>query len=94
MTLSSTELIKAREAASVLLEELGLDAYLFEVEPQNEHYELKIECACESNGGWATVSLTVPKDKMLQGFDDAAIKRQLYAYWAKKLASCKKRAGA
>jgi hypothetical protein len=90
MTLSSKELIIAREAATVILEELGLDAYLFEVEPQDAHYELKVECACETDGGWASISLTVPRDKLLKGFDDQDIKRQLFEYWAKKLASCKK----
>lgn len=33
MTLSITELARAREASAALLDELGLDAYLFESNP-------------------------------------------------------------
>lgn len=91
MTLSVEELVIVREAANAILEELELDAYLFEVEPQNSHYELLVECACETNGGWASLSLTVPKDMMLAGFDDANIKRQLFEYWNKKLSACKRK---
>ena len=65
MTLSVEELVIAREAANAFLEELDLDAYIFEIEPKNTHYELRVECACETDGGWASVSLTLPKAMML-----------------------------
>ena len=93
MTLSAEELVNIRDAATAILEELELDAYLFEVEPQNSHYDLHVECASETNGGWASVSLTLPKDKLLSGFDDADVKRQLFAYWNKKLSACKRKKG-
>jgi hypothetical protein len=91
MIISAEELVAVREAANAILEELKLDAYLFEIEPQDSHYELLVECACESDGGWVSVSLTLPKDKMLAGFDDANIRQQLFAYWNKKLSVCKRR---
>ena len=91
MTLSAEELVTVREAANAILEELKLDAYLFEVEPQDAHYELILECASETNGGWASVSLTLPKDKLLSGFDNADVKRQLFEYWNKKLSACKRK---
>ena len=91
MTVTTEELVMAREAANAILDELGLDAYIFEVEPKNAHYELKVECACDIDGGWASISLTVPKEKMLTGFDDLKIKRQLFEYWDKKLAACKRK---
>ena len=93
MILTTEELVIAREAANAILEELGLDAYLFEVEPQNAHYELKVECACEIDGGWVSTTLTVPKEKMLAGFDDMKIKHQLFEFWSKKLAPCKRKEG-
>lgn len=91
MTLSAEELILAREAANVILEELELDAYLFEVEAEDAHYHLIIECACQTNGGWADITLTMPKDQLLAGFSDAKLKQQLFAYWNKKLAACKRK---
>ena len=91
MTLSAEELVNVREAANAILEELELDAYLFEVEPHDAHYELLVECASETNGGWAVVSLALPKEKLLTGFDDADVKRQVFAYWNKKLAACKRK---
>lgn len=93
MTVTTEELVMAREAAKAILEELGLDAYLFEVEPQDAHYELKVECACETDGGWVSITLTVPKEKMLTGFDDLKVKHQLFEYWSKKLAACKRKEG-
>lgn len=93
MSLSTDELVTAREVARTILEELELDAYLFEIEPQNAHYALLVECACETDGGWALVSLTLPKDKVLEGFDDPHVRQQLFAYWNKKLSACKRKTG-
>jgi hypothetical protein len=91
MTLSTEELISAREAASAILDELRLDAYIFEVEPQKAHYEIKVECACETDGGWASITLTVPQEQMLSGFNDTKLKQKLFQYWNKKLAPCKRK---
>ncbi len=92
MKFTTEELVKAREAANAILEELGLDAYIFGVEPHDDgHYALKVECACETDGGWASITLTVPKKKMLTGFDDPTVKSHLFEYWNKKLAACKRK---
>lgn len=87
MPLSSTELIQAREAAAELLEELGLDAYLFEVEPRNSQWELRVECAIEE--GWETMTLSVPKVLLLAGRNDAAARQRLLTDWRERLAACK-----
>lgn len=89
MSLSTMELVKARETANTILEELRLDAYLFEIEPHNETWELTIECACAIDGSWKTVSLQVPKQLLLDGFDDDLARRHLFEYWKKKLVLCK-----
>lgn len=89
MALSITELAKARDSAKAILEELQLDAYVFELEPVDENWELTIECACEIDGGWETVKLQVPKRMLLGSFDDVNAKEQLFEYWKKKLADCK-----
>ena len=91
MVLSTLELAKAREAASAILEELQLDAYIYEVEPQNGDWELKIECACDIDGGWETITLKVPKQMLLDSDRTHSAKKSLFAYWKKKLNRCKLR---
>ena len=89
MSLSILELAKARDSASRILAELRLDAYLYAVEPRDGTWELKIECACEIDGGWEMVNLQIPKRMLLDDFDDENAKQDLYDYWKKKLSACK-----
>jgi len=90
-TLSTLELARARVNASAILEELQLDAYIYEVEPHEGDWEIKIECACEINGDWEMISLKVPKDMLLDSDHENTAKASLYAYWKKKLHRCKQR---
>lgn len=48
MRLSEKELNEARDTVQTLLEQLGLAAYLFEVEPRTDHWEVRVECAPDS----------------------------------------------
>jgi hypothetical protein len=89
LSLSTSDLVKARETANTILEELQLDAYIFEVEPRNDNWELKIECACEIDGSWKSFTLQVPKQMLMDGFDDDTVKQRLLEYWKKKLVTCK-----
>lgn len=57
MKLTSTELMQARDTVQSLLEQIGLKAYLFEVEPRGEHWEVRIECA--PNSGWQSSVLNI-----------------------------------
>jgi hypothetical protein len=91
MSLSTLDLAKARFNANAILEELQLDAYIYEVEPHNGDWELKIECACNVDGGWEMITLKVPKDMLLESDQVHSAKESLYAYWKKKLESCKLR---
>ncbi len=90
MSLSTIDLITARETANTILEDMRLDAYIFEVEPRNENWELTIECACEIDGGWKRITLRVHKKMLLQSFIDEDVKRDLFNYWEKRLVDCKK----
>lgn len=89
MTISTVDFVKAREAASAILEELQLDAYLFEVEPKDDVWEIIVECASEVDGGWATVTLQISNKMMLDGLDNDVAKGRFYQYWKKQLAMCK-----
>ena len=85
MVVSASELIAAREATARLLDRLGLDAYLFEVEPGETRWTVRVECAVD--GGWETVSLPFDRQAVLGEFDD---KRQqaLLRQWRDRLLAC------
>jgi hypothetical protein len=91
MSISTLDLAKARESANAILKELQLDAFIYEVEPRDDVWELTVECACEVDGGWQTIMLKVPKRMLLDSFDDDKAKQQLFEYWKKMLADCKLR---
>lgn len=87
MALSTIDFVKARDTVAQLLEELALEAYLFEVEPRNSHWEVKVECAIEE--GWETVTLSIPKEVLLASADDKVIRKQVLEEWRARLAACK-----
>ncbi|HEY5601628.1 MAG TPA: hypothetical protein VIM41_00815 [Gammaproteobacteria bacterium] len=91
MLLTTLDLAKARFNASAILDELRLDAYIYEVEPHDGDWELKIECACDVDGGWEMITLKVPKDMLLDSDHVHSAKESLYAYWKQKLDCCKLR---
>ena len=87
MTLSVVELARVREEVAQLLDELRLDAYLFEVEPQNAHWEVKIECAVTE--GWETFRLTAEKQNLLRARDNIETHKQLLNDWRSALTACR-----
>ena len=89
MTLSIIELAKARDTIAELLDELRLDAYLFEIEPRDEQWELKVDCAVAADGAWESITLLVPKEMLLLSRDDAAIRQRMLTEWRGRLAACK-----
>ncbi|MEJ2141755.1 MAG: hypothetical protein P8Y24_05270 [Gammaproteobacteria bacterium] len=87
MTISSAELAEIREVTSKLLDELQLEAYLFEVEPRDELWELNVECAIDN--GWETFKLKVNKDYFQHADDDAVFHHLLINEWREALSACK-----
>lgn len=87
MQLSMVDLARSREIITALLDDLRLDAYLFEVEPGEDQWQVSIECAVE--GGWETVRLAVAKDLLLRCATDAAVRRSLLARWREVLSACR-----
>ncbi len=88
MTISTMELAEAKEATAALLGDLGLAAFLFEVEPRAGRWEVRVECAIES--GWQTVVLDVASERLLACRRDAAVRAALAAEWRDRLGACKK----
>ena len=91
MKQSITELAEIREVIAKLLDELQLEAYLFEIEPSGEEqWQLTVECAIKD--GWETVKLKANKDYFLHGADDAVFHQLLIDEWREALSACKVKA--
>lgn len=89
MASTTSEIAEAREAVAELLEELGLEAYLFAVEPRNAEWELKVDCAMDGN--WETVTIPVPKEWVMKSREDTLIRQRLLRDWQDRLGACKVR---
>lgn len=90
MTQSVTELAETRKAVAKLLDELQLEAYLFEIEPQEGQWQLTVECAIDE--GWETVKLKANKDYFQHAADDAVFHQLLLDEWQETLSACKVKA--
>ena len=90
MTVSMAELAEVREVVGKLFDQLALDAYLFEVEPKEDQWEIKVECAVGKES-WETVRLTAKKDILLHGADDAVMHQVLLDNWNEALSACVKK---
>lgn len=75
VALSTGDLIAAKDAVTKLLDELGLAAYLFEVEPRAGDWELRIECELED--GWRIAHLDIPKEQILASTRDRMARASL-----------------
>jgi hypothetical protein len=90
MTVTSAELASARELIASLLEAMGLDAYLFEVEPKEEHWELKIECANEEDDSWTATSMQIANHLISAAASDHKNKGILHEFLEHELLACKR----
>ena len=87
MTLGSADLARARETAARVLDELNLEAYLFEVEPEEEMWELRLECAFDS--GWTSLSVPVNRRDLLEAGGDEAAFARLVEQVRSRVGECK-----
>ncbi len=90
MEYTSVELAMARDVSKALLEGLGLDAYLFEVEPKESYWELKIECANEIDGSWTTTSVQISDELLMGASKESDKEEQLLEFLGKELSACKR----
>lgn len=90
MKLSVRELARAREVVEKVLDELNLEAYLFDVEPHEGRWEVRVECAVED--GWETCRLSADKEYLLRGDDDAVAHAVLIDNWREALGACRRKA--
>jgi len=86
MNVSTSELTRARNAAERLLESLGLDAYLYEVEPgENDAWTLILECA--TGDGWQRLSWAVDKSELLRSLDENPVRERLAEALSRRVAA-------
>jgi hypothetical protein len=90
MTPSAPEIRNAREAVERILDELGMSAFVYTVEPKERGWVLSIDCAAD--GGWQTVALPVNPAELGASLDAAAVRDKLRAEWEPHLRACIKRA--
>jgi hypothetical protein len=83
MQLSEKQLTEARDTVQTLLEQLGLTAYLFEVEPRTDHWEVRVECAPDS--GWQSSILNVDESWLTACRTDASARDKLLEAWRQRL---------
>jgi hypothetical protein len=100
MMLSERELTQARETVASLLETLGLTAYLFEVEPREGRWEVRVECALDSDAqgcvsaaqgrtpgaaGWQSATFAVDGAQLAAARTDTPTRDALLADWRHRL---------
>jgi SHS2 domain-containing protein len=89
MTPTAPDIRSAREAVERVLDELGLDAFVYTVEAKEGGWELRIECA--TGEGWQTVELPVDAAELAASLADARLREALCARWGAHLRACVKR---
>lgn len=89
VSISVDELTQAREIVYRLLDELQVDAYLFEVEPHNEQWEIILECAMTE--GWGRISLTISREDLLASGNNLTLRQKLLDSWRQQLSACKQK---
>jgi hypothetical protein len=87
--LSSIELAKSREVINDMLEQLGLQTYLFEVEPREGMWEVRVECATAA-GEWQSIAVPLDPAELAASLSDDAARKRVLAKLAVHLAACKR----
>jgi hypothetical protein len=85
-SLSVSGFIDARQATERLLGELGLRNYLFDVEPLEDGWEIRLECQADS--GWKTMRLRVSGHELEHSLHDGAARAQLLAAFRAQFGAC------
>lgn len=84
---TEADLVQARDAVDALLEDLGIAAHLYTVEPREGRWAVIVECATES--GWQRAELQAGPELLAAIRGDAAGRAALLAEWRTHLTVCK-----
>ena len=86
MPLSTLELANAREIVRSLLEQLRLEAYLFEVEPHEPNWKIRVDCGI--NEQWQSVALEISSEQLTASREDGPARDALLTAWSEQLGAC------
>jgi hypothetical protein len=78
--------VEARTATERVLEQLGLGSYLFDVEPRDDGWEVKIEC--QGREGWKVTRVAVDRDALERSLHDGAARERLLATFRDRIGDC------
>ena len=85
---TEADLAWAKAAVGTLLEDLGLSAHLYAVEPREGLWAVIVECATES--GWQRTELRAGPELLEAVRGNAEARAVLLAEWRTHLAACKR----
>jgi hypothetical protein len=80
----ASDIRNAREAVVRILDELGMRAFVYTVEPKEHGWVLSIDCAVD--GGWQTAALPVDATELRASLDDASVRDKLRVQWSRIIA--------
>jgi hypothetical protein len=82
--ITTRNLAQAKEAAGMLLDELGLAAYLFEVEPREDgDWQVRVDCAAD--GGWRSLVIPVDAEQLLDAAINPTARALMLEHWSRTL---------
>lgn len=85
---SEADLAAAKAAVETLLDDLGLAAHLYAVEPRQGKWAIIVECATES--GWQRAELQAGPELLAAVRGDAEARTGLLAQWRTHLTGCRR----
>ena len=77
--ITTRELAEAKDAVTLLLEELALPAYIFEVDPRNGLWEVRIDRAVDGN--WQSLVFPIHIEELQQVITDQAARTRMLDQW-------------
>jgi len=86
MNASALEIREGRAAVERLLDELGLRAFIFTLEPKEGGWELHLDCSTAE--GWQTIALPADIAALRASLTDAALRERLREDWRARLGAC------
>lgn len=89
MQITSNQLIQARETVTTLLDEIGLENYMFEIKPQQGRWDINLEC--NTDQGWECIQLSANEEYIVRGKDDAVLHQFLIDEWSEQLKHARRR---
>jgi hypothetical protein len=87
VNVSTREFTEARQAVADLLEELGLEAYVFEIEPRAHQWQVRVDCGF--SGGWQSTTLAIDVARLRDSRSNKILRAQLLKDWGERLAACR-----